>query len=45
MDNNEGPHVKIDEIFNHHWGCPEKSGQFEWKFLKDEILNLKRIYN
>jgi hypothetical protein len=29
MDYNEGPHVRIDEIFTHHSGCPEKSGQFE----------------
>jgi hypothetical protein len=30
---------KNDEIFAHHWGCPETSGQLEWKILKDETLN------
>jgi hypothetical protein len=39
MDYNEGSHVKNDEIFAHHWGCPETSGQLEWKILKDETLN------
>jgi hypothetical protein len=34
---------KNDQIFTHSWGCPDKGGQFERKFLKDEILNLKRI--
>jgi hypothetical protein len=45
MDYNEGLPVKNDEIFTQHRGCPETSGQLEWKFLKDEILNLNRIYN